>query len=493
MFERESSIHPHVRNAAQKFSERGGRALLVGGGIRDIITGKAPKDFDIEVYNLEPDDVEEVASGFGNIKEVGKSFGILKVALGDGFDLDISLPRTDSKSGEGHRGFEVKIDPYMSISEAALRRDFTINSLAFDPLTEEVIDPHGGVKDIKDKVLRVTDKVRFADDPLRVMRALQFAGRFDLIVEQESFDLMSEMVTRKEFAELPKERLLEEWKKLLLKSERPSKGLSLGMELGMFHVLHPEFVALLNTPQDGKWHPEGDAWTHTLMAVDQAARIAKNEGLAENDAFTLLVATLCHDLGKPLTSEEQSDGSITARGHDEVGVTIAQKFLERLGVDNDTSEKVKKLVENHMWAHMNFGDVVRGREAGDGAFRKLSVKLFPATITELALLSKADALGTGHYGSLEELQFETAHPETEWLLGRASNLGITEKKAGDIIMGRDLIAAGHKPGKQFGVITVLANALRDEKGYSQEQLLSAINTSRSLEDIVSDFTLKLSN
>ena len=381
----------------------------------------------------------------------------------------------------------------MSISDAALRRDFTINSLAFDPLTEEIIDPHGGVKDIQDKVLKVTDKNTFGDDPLRVMRALQFAGRFDLVVEQESFDLMSDMVTKKEFAELPKERLLEEWKKLLLKSERPSKGLSLGMELGMFHVLHPEFVALLNTPQDSKWHPEGDAWTHTLMAVDQAARIAKKEELSEENAFTLLVATLCHDLGKPLTSEEQLDGSITARGHDEVGVAIAQKFLDRLGVDNDTSEKVKKLVENHMWAHMNFGDVARGREAGDGAFRKLSVKLFPATITELAHLSKADALGTGHYGSLEELQFETSHPETEWLLSRASNLGITEKKASDVIMGRDLIAAGFKPGKQFGMITSLSNSLRDEKGYTQEQLLLAIKASVSLEDIVSDFSLKLSN
>lgn len=466
------SIHPQVMVASQLFRDRGGRALLVGGGIRDMIMGKDPKDFDIEVYGLEPDVIEDTVSVLGKVSAVGKAFGILKVAVGDGYDLDISLPRSDSKTGEGHRGFEVSVDPFMSIEDAARRRDFTINSLAYDPLTGEVIDSFSGVEDIKNQILRVTDKQLFKDDPLRVMRGLQFAGRFGFTVEQESFEIMAQMVPQLE--ELPKERLNEEWKKLLLKSEKPSIGLALGMELGLFHQLHPEFVRLLNTPQDPRWHPEGDAWTHTLMAVDQAAKIVRSERLDNESAFTIMLATLCHDLGKAESTIQDENGAVTAYGHDAAGVEPAQKFLSTIGVDNDTTAKVLKLVDNHMWSHTGYQTIKNGGTVGDGAFRKLSVKIHPATISELSMLAHADGTGTGFYGSLEDLHSDNSYPESEWLKSRAENTGVLREKSMDIVMGRDLIGIGLRPGKHFSEIISLANELHNEKGYSREYILALI-------------------
>lgn len=482
----ESIVSPHVISVAFAIKEKGGRALLVGGGVRDFLNGSKPKDFDIEVYQLEADLVEKAVIPFGKVSSVGKSFGILKVSNPNGLDLDISLPRIDSKIGIGHRGFEVKVDPFMSIEDAARRRDFTINSMAMDPLTGEILDPHGGFDDLKNKVLRVTDNERFMDDPLRVMRALQFAGRFNLSVEKESFELMAQMVPT--LAELPKERLLEEWKKMLLKSEKPSVGLKLGMELGIFHELHPDFVSMLNTPQEAQWHPEGDVWTHTLMAVDQAAKIIRSQNLNEEEAWTLMLATICHDLGKPETTEFNEEGKIVSYGHDKEGVEPTLKFLKRIGVDLATTEKVAKLVENHMWSHTNYSNFTKGQDVSDGAFRKLARNLYPATIEELARLGYADGTGTGYYGTLKNLSFPKTYPESEWLLARADNVGVGQEKPVDVILGRDLIEMGYKPGRKFGEVIQLANALRDDKGYSRENLISFMQNHTHIDDLISAMT-----
>ncbi len=223
-----------VLRISELIKKNGGMALLVGGSVRDMLwTDKIiPKDFDLELYGLEAIEVEKIVREVGNVSDVGKAFGILKISLGNGLDIDISLPRVDSKIGVGHRGFEVKTDPNMSIPEACKRRDFTMNSVAANPLTGELFDPFNGVKDIRNKILRITDPERFRDDPLRVLRGIQFVGRFGLEIDKDTMSILQEMVPC--IKELPKERIGEEWKKLLLKSPMPSVSLIAGMILGVF-------------------------------------------------------------------------------------------------------------------------------------------------------------------------------------------------------------------------------------------------------------------
>src|SRR5688572_11173791 len=246
---------------ARAVAAAGGRALLVGGCVRDSILGHSSKDFDIEVFGLEQDRLGAILETFGRVDTVGESFTVFRLG-----DIDVSLPRRESKVGRGHRGFAVMGDPTLSPAAAARRRDFTINAIAQDPLTGEIIDPFGGRQDLEQRVLRVVDGGTFGDDSLRVLRALQFAARFELTVPRETRDICGGIP----LDDLPSERVWGEFEKLLLVARRPSIGLRLGMELGVIRQLLPELVPLADCPQDPEWHPEGDVWTHTLLVTDQA-------------------------------------------------------------------------------------------------------------------------------------------------------------------------------------------------------------------------------
>lgn len=464
-----------VLEICQALKDAGGQALLVGGSIRDILLGKITKDFDLEIYNLPAEEVEKIAKQFGKVSDVGRAFGILKISQ-DGIDVDISLPRTDSKIGAGHKGFAVKTDPNMSIKDAARRRDFTINSMAADPLSGRIFDPFGGAEDLKNRTLRITDEERFRDDPLRVMRAIQFIGRFGLVpLEEKSGQIIQEMIP--ELKELPRERIYEEWKKLLLKSEKPSLGLSSGMTLGVWQEIHPQFCALTQTPQDKEWHPEGDVWMHTLMCIDEATRIVRRENLSEDNSLSILLSTLCHDFGKPLVTELE-DGRYISHGHEEKGGEPTKQFLNSLGVDNLTHDKVIKLVTNHLIPTMFYcSEVVRNEKISDGAIRRLAKRIYPATIQELVLVAEADHFGRGGLFDTEipeQLLVPKEFPAGEWLLKRARFLNVEKSKPADIIQGRDLQTLELKPGPDFGQIIRLANNLRDDKNYAREQILALL-------------------
>ncbi len=465
-----AEVYKSVVTAAALIRQNGGRALLVGGAVRDMIAGHdSSKDFDIEVYGLYPEALEKIMGQFGTASSVGKAYEVLKVRIGN-IDLDLSYPRSDSKTGDGHRDFEVKIDPFMNISDAAKRRDFTMNSILADPLTGEVFDPHGGIPDLENRVLRVTDDKTFREDPLRALRAMQFIGRFDyLTLDETSKEVIREMAPS--MVHLSQGRFLEEWKKLLTRSKRPSQGLELGMELGIFNVMHPEFVPLSLTPQEPEFHPEGDVWTHTKMAVDQAARIAKREGLDEDMKWTTILAALCHDLGKPETTSTDEKGKIRAIGHEQAGVPIASSFMESIGVDKYTQEKVKSLVDAHMWPHTSFE---RGDEVSDGAFRKLSTRIHPATFEELALLAESDHCGRGQFLLNGLLTLPDSFEEGDWLRRRADRLGVMKEKATNIIGGKDLIALGLKQNYKFGELIRIANDIHNDHGTTREELMELI-------------------
>ncbi|MFH1175101.1 MAG: CCA tRNA nucleotidyltransferase [bacterium] len=470
-----AEVYKTVVDLSEEIKSAGGQALLVGGCVRDILAGKIPKDFDIEVRKLTSSKIEEISEKFGKCSDIGKSFGILKLSLGGGLDLDISLPRKDSKIADGHKGFEIKTDPFMSIEDGARRRDFTINSMASDPITGELFDPFGGAKDLKERVLRITDEERFGDDPLRVLRALQFVGRLGLSIEGKSAKIIMNMAPQ--LKELPKERIFEEWKKMLLKSEKPSLGLAAGMALGVFKEIHPVFPPLAETPQDSKWHPEGDVWIHTLMSVDEAAKIIRREGLDEDNSMVVMFSALCHDLGKPYVTEIV-DGCIRSYGHEDAGDQPTKVFLASLGVQSILREKITQIVVNHLAPTLLYTDeIIKNQPISDGAIRKLAKRIYPATIRELVLVAEADQLGRGPFKNpeiSEQLLFPNSFPQGEWLLKRARNLDVEKSKPVNLIEGRDLISLGFKNGKHIGDIIRLANILRDEKEFTKEMILQVV-------------------
>ena len=411
-----------VRNA-------GGRALFVGGWVRDRLMGRDVKDIDVEVFGLSADRLKTLLDSLGRVESVGESFQVFKAG-----DIDVSLPRRESKSGRGHRGFEVAGDPDMSVEDAARRRDFTINAILGDPLTEEYLDPFDGRGDILRRVLRVVDPATFCDDSLRALRAVQFAARFEFSLDDETRRLCREMP----LDDLPAERVWGEIEKLLL-ARRPSTGLGLALELGIVEKLFPELKALDGCPQEPEWHPEGDVWVHTLQVVDQAR--ARIEDLPRPQQLTMMLGAVCHDLGKPATTKF-SDGRIRSLDHEEQGVAPAMSLLDRLNVHSIDGYDVRGQVAGLTAQHLKPGAWYKVRdEVGDGAFRRLAAKV---DLELLARLAKSDCLGR------EPGRFDCT--AMDWFLDRARQLGVEHKPPGPILLGRHLLELGLKPGPRVGEI-----------------------------------------
>ncbi len=483
-----TNIPPIITTLSESIRDAGGRALLVGGCVRDMLLDIAPKDFDIEVYGLAPEKLTEVAKTFGEVIEVGKAFGILKLKItspqpppskggGDITDfappyeggvggglIDLGIPRSDSKIADGHKGFDVHVDPSMMPADAVLRRDFTINAIMMDPLTGETIDPTNGTSDLEQKILRVVDPVLFGDDPLRVLRALQFVARFDLVVDPESMSIMKATVPS--LKELSPERLRDEWRKLLVLAEKPSIGLQLGFDLGVFDVLHPELPPLKSTEQNPEWHPEGDVWIHTLMVVDEAAMIIRREALDEESSFTIMLGALVHDLGKALCTRV-IDGKIRSIGHEEEGEAPTRSFLKAVGVSSVMTEKIVGIMKDHLKPTKYYlDDHKEGMSISDGAIRKLAARIAPATMNELLLVAEADYFGRGQWRHGEARQY----PERQWLLDRAAKLDVLAGPAPHAITGADLVALGIEPGPKMGEMIREADRLRDDEGKTKEEI-----------------------
>lgn len=471
-----SSIPQTVLDIAHEIELQGGRAFLVGGSVRDMLLGKKPtKDLDIEVYGLQPEEIQQTVEQYGKVAEVGKSFGVLKYYDGN-LEIDFSLPRKDSKVGKGHRGFDVDTDPNMDIKEAARRRDFTMNAIMYDPLTEVLIDPFHGLADLEKKVLRVVDKKTFPEDPLRVMRGVQFIARFDLVVDIKSFNLMQKVVPT--LGELPKERIQLEWKKLLLKARKPSLGLKTMLDLGIIEQYYPELFVLTETEQDPLWHPEGNVWIHTLQCINAGAQIIHREPMRVREAFVIMLSILCHDFGKPSTTIK-ADDRISTPEHESEGEEPTREFLNRIGVDNDTKEKVVPLVKNHL-APFSFykAEFQKKEKITDGAIRRLARRLYPATIYELTLVAEADYLGKGTRLRDRDTNFKSG----KWVIERSQKLKVDRDKPVNVIEGKDLIALGFSPEPIFGDIIKAANQLRDDKDYAKQDILEYIRMQISSED-----------
>ena len=299
-----------------------GRPRLVGGGVRDWLMGLVPDEgtnWDVEVAGVDFETLRRALAPFGATDVVGRSFGVIKVRGRSGAEYDFSLPRRESKTGQGHRGFAVEPDPTLGDRDAAARRDFTVNAVAMDPFTGDVIDPFDGRADLRARVLRHTSAA-FGEDPLRVLRGFQLEARLDFTLAPETAALCRQMVGA--YAELPVERVWAEWDKWAAKSARPSRGLQVLEETGWI-VHFPEVAALRGTPQEPDWHPEGDVMTHTGHCLDALVGL---EGWKSSPAARrrlLTFAVLAHDFGKPPTTQHaERRGALrwVSPGHEAAGM-----------------------------------------------------------------------------------------------------------------------------------------------------------------------------
>ncbi len=412
-----------VYDVARLVRDAGGRALVVGGAVRDSILGRAVKDIDIEVFNLAPDKLQQVLGSKYRLDLVGISFGVLKLHH---HDVDISLPRRESKHGLGHKGFEINSDPSLSVYEASLRRDFTINAIYYDPLEDEFEDPVGGMKDLDAKTLRhVSDK--FAEDPLRVLRAMQFVARFDLTPHPSTLEVCKNMTPEG----LPPERLFEEWAKLITKGVKISRGLQFLRDTGWVQY-YPELVPLIGCKQEPAWHPEGDVWNHTCCSLDAFGKRRTND---PQEDLIVGLAVLCHDFGKPATTVFER-GRIRSPGHDEAGVEPTLSFLRRLTNEERILREVPPLVQYHMSPYAFYK-----MKAGDSAIRRLALKV--VRIDRLIRVCEADDDGRPPY--------VPDFTPLEWLAAETKRLEIADAAPKPIVQGRDLIALGYKPCADFGV------------------------------------------
>ena len=412
-----------VRRIEQAVRQAGGRTWLVGGSVRDLVLGRQPQDLDLEVFGLPPGQLHALLARLCAVQFVGKAFGVFKL---EGMPVDISVPSRLPTDHGSVPGLLRQAAPEMDIDEALARRDFTINAMAWDPDTLELRDPFNGRADLAARVLRHTSD-RFAEDPLRVLRGMQLVARFELAPAPDTVTLCSTLSQDGQ----PRERLWEEWKKLIVQGVKPSLGLQFLSECGWL-CFYPELAALQGCEQDPSWHPEGDVWIHTLHCLDWFA--AERTGRREDD-LPVGLGVLCHDFGKPATTRSDF-GRITARGHEQEGEEPTRCFLARLTNEEDLIDEILALVRCHLRPRALYD-----ARASDSAVRRLARHV--KRIDRLVRVARADHAGR------PPKPFDGV-PAGEWLLERAQQLNVETHPPVPIVMGRHLLDLGIQPGPEMG-------------------------------------------
>ena len=437
---------------ARRVAEKGGRSFYVGGLVRDALLGRENKDIDIEVHGISPQELKDILDSLGHRITIGESFGIFNLK---GYSLDIAMPRKEEARGSGHKDFDIFVDPFIGTLSAARRRDFTLNALMQDVLTGEIVDHFGGRRDLEQGILRHVGDDSFAEDPLRVLRAAQFAARFEFRVAEETVELCRGM----ELHHLPRERIEGELKKALLKAERPSVFFEVLREMEQLEYWFPELSALIGVPQNPVFHAEGDVWNHTMMVLDEAAKLRHQT----QNPYWFMLAALTHDFGKAVCTEVKN-GVIHAYEHEQKGLPIAETFLKRLTSENKLHRYVLNLVELHMKPNTV-------AEAGSAV--KVTTRMFDRAVDPEALvcIALADDLGriaqkpTGVHDAFLRQRLEI----------------FRELMARPYVMGRDLIEAGLRPGEEFTQILEYAHKLRLAGVEKETALKQVLGFARSLQ------------
>jgi tRNA nucleotidyltransferase (CCA-adding enzyme) len=415
---------------ANEINSANGSIYLVGGWVRDLLFGGAGHDYDLEVYGLDMEQLFNILVRHAKPNLVGKAFGIITMSI-DGYNFDFAFPRTENKTGLGHKGFSVTSDPFLDFKTASSRRDFTVNSMGMKIPEMELVDYHNGQKDLEARILRHVSPA-FAEDPLRVMRAVQFAARFELEIAPETCELCKRLSLK----ELPMERIYGEFKKLLLKANRPSVGLEWMRKLDLLDYF-PELKALIGVQQEPEWHPEGDVWIHNNMVIDEAAKLRRDE-YGEFDNMALMLGALCHDLGKP-NSTSFTDGRWRSPAHDVRGEGPTRRFLDRLTRDTALVETVVTFVREHLKPALLYK---ARNEVKSSAIRRLALRV---DIEKLVRVARAD-----HFGRTTPDAIAREFPAGEWLLEQSRELNVLENKPKPYLTGKFLLSLGMKPGPEIG-------------------------------------------
>ncbi len=446
-----------AKRIAEAVDAASGRTYFVGGCVRDRLMGRENKDMDIEVHGVSVETLEGILDGLGERIAVGASFGVMGLRH---YGLDIAMPRSERATGRGHKDFAVFVDPFLGEEKAASRRDFTINAMMQNVLTGEILDFFGGRRDLELGRIRHVNGGTFAEDPLRVFRAAQFAARFGFQVAPETVELCSSMAVDA----LAGERVMGELEKALLRSETPSVFFETLREMDQLSAWFPEAGALIGVPQDPEYHPEGDVWVHTMHVLDAAALLREES----REPLALMLSALCHDFGKPSTTCFE-DGRIRALGHEKEGIPIAERFLNRL----TRERRLLAAVKSHVSLHM-LPNALPAERASEKAYLRLFDR--SACPEDLILLAKADALGQSR--SPEELRAKIAVCGNAERKLREMLALYRERTAQPGVTGADLIAAGFEPGADFGPALEQARSLLLAGRDREEQFRQALGVLR---------------
>lgn len=420
-----------ARAVAQLVDEKGGRSFFVGGLVRDALLGLENKDIDIEVHGISPQTLKEILDSLGQRISVGESFGVFNLK---GYSLDIAMPRKEEARGAGHKDFDIYVDPCIGTQAAARRRDFTFNALMQDVLTGEIVDHFGGREDLESRILRHVCDESFPEDPLRVLRGAQFAARFGCRVAAETLELCRRM----DLTALPRERIEGELKKALVKADRPSVFFEVLRAADQLRHWFPELEDLIGVPQNPTYHAEGDVWNHTMMVLDEAARLRHRT----EHPYWFMLAALTHDFGKAVCTQE-INGVIHAYDHEIKGLPLVESFLRRLTAES----RLIRYVENLVQLHMKPNTVATARSA-----EKVTTRMFDRAEDPEALvcIALADDLG--------RISTKPTGIHDKFLRQRLALY--REVMARPCVMGRDLIEAGLTPGQDFTELLDLAHKLR---------------------------------
>lgn len=441
-----------AKHIAALVSEAGGRTFYVGGYVRDKYMGIENKDIDIEVHGITPEKLGEILDNVGERLEMGASFGVFGLR---GYDLDIAMPRKEEATGRGHKDFAVFVDPFLGTKKAAMRRDFTMNAMMEDVLTGELVDHFGGMDDLKRGVLRHVNTKTFVEDPLRVLRAAQFAARFEFTVADETIELSKTM----DLSYLACERIYAELEKALLKAEKPSIFFEELRRMEQLSFWFREVEQLIGVEQSREHHPEGDVWNHTMLVLDEAAKFREDT----RNPVGFMFSAICHDFGKILTTRE-IDGKIHAFGHEVEGLPLVKGFLKRITNEVKLRKYVLNMVELHMKPNIM---------AAQKAKIKSTNKMFDASVDPegLILFSIADHMGrTGM----------TRDEKTEAFLRERLDI-FHETMEKPYVMGCDLVKAGLKPSPKFHEILEYAHKLRLARVSKENALKQALAYAEKLE------------
>lgn len=442
---------PLMMQIASLVDKKGGRSFLVGGAVRDIVLGLKPQDIDVEIHGISIDEVEILLKNYGIVRLVGKAFGVLRI---DGSDIDFSVARTDSKG----RHPVVVLDKNISLIDAAIRRDLTINAMFIDLISQELQDPFNGMQDIENKILRAPCVDFFKQDPLRFYRVLQFIGRFQMFPDKALSDVCATM----DVSQVSQERIFLEIEKLFLFSKKPSRAFKWLDSIGRLQEFFPELCATKGVMQNPEYHPEGDVFEHTMQALDAAAAFDYKNN---QKRLLLMFAALCHDLGK-VTTSRIIDGRIRSHGHDIAGVVFAEKLLNRLTGKIFFKKPVTCLVRYHMMPYY-----LVAQKAGSGAYKLLAYKLSPDTcmedLAQLALFDKS-ARNPKKDGPLFDSVYKKELTE---FIDNSKKMGIWKEPEQPILIGKDLCAHGIMPGPKIGILLQRAYDLQIEKNITNKNEL----------------------